>query len=797
MATKSKKWKAAVSFLAFFLGASLFISGTCRVLGMFAGGTGSYVKDAFASDFQDTSEFRETVTGYLEEFLGMAVEGPVSWSSYEGDYYNYGSNNWFGSSVTNVVSDTGTVEALSGLDWDNMSEEERREVEEEIWRNNAGEVTAYQPDYKKAAKRLHESLKNDKNVLYIISWNGSEKFANADDAYFDLKQGKLPDGYNFLLEYADGKVSIQKDGHDVDVYGDGYYEDGRDWYVPGYRNFQADEKTQKAHVTMAVTSHPMPYVRGNYSTSGSEYQNNGLYWAYQRLANQKDRCVSAGISAFAGLVLLIFSFVWHEDKKRGDRFLARITGKVWFELKALLAAAGIGSVLLFLIYFVVYYYRMEGMIAVSEIVIEWGWRLQYGGTFFLLLLVWTAYLLINDARYNGKPWKNSLTGRIAGKIQSQDMRLPFQKRMNRRFFRMMAGILSLTALVLIVMTLIGYEYSSYGSHFLAFQLILSIVLLGGLALILLLFGGRERRALRDMGDLIQQVDAVRAGNLETNLNLPEDSDMQETAEALNDIQRGMNEALKEQMQSERMKVELITNVSHDIKTPLTSIISYAELLSEEDGLPDHVKDYINILNSKSQRLKTIVQDVFEVSKAASGQLPVKREEIDLGKLLRQTMADMQEQINTSSVTIKSQVPEEPVMILADGQRLYRVFQNLLGNALKYSLDGSRVYVTLKANGFAAVTSVQNTSKSELTDDVNFAERFVRGDESRTDGGSGLGLSIAQSFTEACGGSFKIETIADLFVVTVGFEQIGPKETEQEVRNVKKICLPQSAETDPE
>ena len=227
-----------------------------------------------------------------------------------------------------------------------------------------------------------------------------------------------------------------------------------------------------------------------------------------------------------------------------------------------------------------------------------------------------------------------------------------------------------------------------------------------------------------------------------------------------------------------MKVELIANVSHDIKTPLTSIISYVELLGQED-LPEHVKDYIRILESKSQRLKTMVQDVFEVSKAASGQLPVTLEILDLGKLLRQTLADMAEQIDRSAVTVRAEIPEEPVMITADGQRLYRVFQNLVQNALQYSLDGSRVHVSLAADGTTAVASVKNTSREEIARNKDFTERFVRGDDARTDGGSGLGLSIARTFTEACGGRFSVETIADLFVVTVEFaRQAAEEQAEQ-------------------
>ena len=246
------------------------------------------------------------------------------------------------------------------------------------------------------------------------------------------------------------------------------------------------------------------------------------------------------------------------------------------------------------------------------------------------------------------------------------------------------------------------------------------------------------------------------------------NEQSDIAQRVNSIGEGLDAALEESMKSERLKTDLITNVSHDIKTPLTSIISYVELMKQEENLPEEVKDYVRILDIKSQRLKSMVQDVFEISKAASKQLPVNLEDLDLGKLLRQTLADMEEQIEESSVTVKAQIPAEAVMIHADGSRLYRVFQNLLQNALKYSLDGSRVFITLKTDNKTARATVKNISQEEIPSDIDFTERFVRGDESRTDGGSGLGLSIARSFTEACGGVFGIEVDADLFVVTVEF-----------------------------
>ena len=245
-------------------------------------------------------------------------------------------------------------------------------------------------------------------------------------------------------------------------------------------------------------------------------------------------------------------------------------------------------------------------------------------------------------------------------------------------------------------------------------------------------------------------------------------------QAMNRLQSGMENAVQEQMRAERMKTELITNVSHDIKTPLTSIISYVELLKREPDLPPHVMDYIKTISQKADRLNHIVQDVFEVSKAATGNISLDLEDLDIGKLLQQTFGEMEEDLRQSTLAWRVDIPDTPMLVHADGQRLYRVFQNLIRNCDQYALEGSRVYVNLTAQpnpagGGLATVMIRNISRNEITMDADhLTARFVRGDQNRTTEGSGLGLSIAKSFTEACGGRFNVHTDGDLFIVTVQF-----------------------------
>ncbi|OZV10628.1 hypothetical protein CIW83_19060 [Tissierella sp. P1] len=240
-----------------------------------------------------------------------------------------------------------------------------------------------------------------------------------------------------------------------------------------------------------------------------------------------------------------------------------------------------------------------------------------------------------------------------------------------------------------------------------------------------------------------------------------------------EINKGFNESIEEQMRSERMKLDLITNVSHDLKTPLTSIISYIDLLSKEENLSRDAREHVNILIEKSDRLKNIVIDLFDLAKSTSGDINLELEIIDLKKLIEQTLGDMEDDIERTGLQIKTILPEKPVNIVADGKRLYRVFQNIIDNALKYSLKGTRIFIELLVEDDGkAFVNIKNIAGYEM----NFAskeilQRFSRGDQSRTTEGSGLGLSIAESFTNVCGGNFKIDIDGDMFKVIISFETV--------------------------
>lgn len=241
------------------------------------------------------------------------------------------------------------------------------------------------------------------------------------------------------------------------------------------------------------------------------------------------------------------------------------------------------------------------------------------------------------------------------------------------------------------------------------------------------------------------------------------------AESINNVGNGLETALAEQVKSERLKADLITNVSHDIKTPLTSIINYVDLIKRENIQNPKLENYLEILEQKSQRLKTLTEDLVEASKASSGNLKLEITDIHLVELVQQTHGEFEEKFASRHLELVNTFPEQEITIEADGRRLWRVLENLYNNAFKYAMEYSRVYVDIYQEGGNAVFSIKNVSQNPLNIRADeLTERFVRGDVARTTEGSGLGLSIAKSLTQLQKGQFQIYIDGDLFKVLVSF-----------------------------
>ena len=669
MDTRSRSIKPALAFLALFFGVNLLIlalaAGYSAVRALGWHGIG----DAFQSDYQNTADFRRSISQW---------------------FYSFADPDW----------------------------------------------------------REHYQL-SDQNLLYKVTQNGETVAANSDA----LSPDELPEGYNFLLRFDGETVTIRKDGREVDVYGDGYYRGEGQWNLPGYRNIPVPDSYAGLTITMAAAKEPVPYTIMDASLFTADVvTDSGLYSTSDYAARLRLPLVLLVLVPLAaGTVLLLWAVLWHQYKVRADRAIAWFTGKLWLEVKVVLLipfflmCTAAFSCLVSL--YVTRYYPIWLYLSVPAV-------------------LWGGYLYLNDLRYNfGYITAHSLCAFLARLYRDSELSWPAGRRLIRRSaLQFLAAVPFILGCVVVFFLLFAPTQSRPAVFFLLMLLALAGLFLIAVQLWLM---GRNRRTAIDMDALLARIQAAGTGQRPA-APLPEDSDLRAAAEGLDQMEERLRSALAEQMKSEKLKLELITNVSHDLKTPLTSMVSYTELLRQEEGLPGHVRDYILVLCQKTRRLQAMVQDVFDVSKAATGNLPVTIRPLDFSKLLRQTLADLDEDIRASGLTLRAALPDTPVWIMADGDRLYRVFQNLIGNALKYALEGSRIYLTLSMEGDRAAAVLQNTSREELPYGVDFTERFVRGDQSRTDGGSGLGLSIARTFTEACGGSFSIRTQADLFTAAVSF-----------------------------
>ena len=265
------------------------------------------------------------------------------------------------------------------------------------------------------------------------------------------------------------------------------------------------------------------------------------------------------------------------------------------------------------------------------------------------------------------------------------------------------------------------------------------------------------------------IDKIKNGNIEHKIEIKKDLLFDDIVKDINEIGKTINIAVEERLKSERMKNELITNVSHDLKTPLTAIINYISLMKKEDIQPKHLKDYVQVLDKRSQRLKILIEDLFEASKIGSNNIELNLEENDINQLLTQTLVEMEDYINESKLDFIVNTPDKEVYILADGKKTFRVFENIISNILKYSLEKTRVYIDLVESDKKVHISFKNISKYQLNFDPDeITERFTRGDLSRNTEGSGLGLAIAKGLVQAQGGELKVDIIGDLFIVNIDF-----------------------------
>ena len=401
----------------------------------------------------------------------------------------------------------------------------------------------------------------------------------------------------------------------------------------------------------------------------------------------------------------------------------------------------------------IYYNFLES--GLSETSVQVGWAVAVGLVY--LTIMFSVDSILNRLKC-GNIKDTFLTTKIISNIyrRTKDKIITFEMLKNdiftRRFLiRLLAAMASGIAAVVIGI----YTVSLF-------------IIIAAAVIITIAYIFTSLRDLRALNELYDDISRISCGNYMPCIEDKNKVTYGATVK-LNRISDGIQRAVDEQLRSERMKIDLVTNVSHDLKTPLTSVISYVDLLSKEE-LPPEASDYVAVLEQKTARLKSIVSDVFDLAKATSN-TDVNIEKIDAVILVNQVLADMQDKVEKYEREIKTDICAESAFIMAEGKKMYRVVQNIFDNALKYSMSGTRIFAKLYTENGRVRFRVKNTSAYEMNfTPEEITERFTRGDKARTTEGSGLGLSIARSFTEACGGNFSVSIDGDVFIADIDFEK---------------------------
>lgn len=481
-------------------------------------------------------------------------------------------------------------------------------------------------------------------------------------------------------------------------------------------------------------------VDTSYPVVDSITENRDYY--YDFLPGVKGLLLGSILSGLAVLILLIVLTIHTEGLNGFDR------------IKTELAAGGllfIGAVIyICTIYFIDAYDKSAILVGIGV-----GTGAAVINPFFLL-----GYFSLIRRIKAGTLWSNSICGWICCRIADIGKACRTIFRSRSVAFRTMVAAGSILA--------VNWVLASYGSRYQGINVFSFLALcFDGVIVLLLIYNAIARNKI------LQGVRIISSGELEYQIDTDKMSgDNLELADAVNHMGAGLHAAVEIGTKNERLKADLITNVSHDIKTPLTSIINYVDLLKREQITDEKIKGYIEILDNKSQRLKHLTEDLVEASKISSGNIVLNIERINLIELIHQTAGELSEKFEAGNLTLVTNLPDQPVSIAADGRRLYRVLENLYNNVAKYAMQGTRVYADLTLKENMAEFSIKNISAQPLNIKADeLTERFIRGDVSRSTEGSGLGLSIAKNLTEAMDGTFTIYLDGDLFKVIVAFKKL--------------------------
>jgi len=468
----------------------------------------------------------------------------------------------------------------------------------------------------------------------------------------------------------------------------------------------------------------------------------------------KKECIVIAIAAFISLIS--FAYIMKFRKKvfirynndHKEKMTYRLYKKLWLELKLILIP--IDALILFVLF------------DSFEYMIRYG---SHGNKLLYLIGIFISYVISLET-YKTLLKEIDKKG-LKNVIKETSLLYKFYLLIKETFIIRSVGVriavFSVATIVFIFFTALALPmlFEGYrGVYFFLFMIIYIFIYICSMGYFVFKFvGGFNKIVLGahkiSQGDLNYQIEGSSIAVLDV------------LAKDINNMRSGLGNAIQNEVKSERMKTELITNVSHDLKTPLTSIINYVDLIKKGDFTKEEIEDYIKIIDRKSQRLKVLIEDLFEASSAASGEMELNIEKLDIVALLKQSIAEFEEKIKISKLDFRINIPNEKVYVMVDGKRTWRIFENQISNILKYSLDNTRVYINLEESEDRIIIIFKNISAYEIDfNEDEITERFKRGDQSRHTEGSGLGLAISKGLTELQDGIFKIKVDGDLFKVEI-------------------------------
>lgn len=733
MATKSRN-----KLLKLFALALLFIYGICGVFTTVASG-GKYFKNYYQTD-----EFRQELDQFVQ-LLGMfelrdqskeEVKKAITVSAEEIEEHRtqYGD---LASQIANIEEQyRAKIEEAEGGNEDlaNVYRAERDEkiaditenfknddhVRAKIVKEKEEQVDEY---FQSLEEYRHQYLQYKDSFSYYLKETETGKVYTNLDVTEDKPVEELINEQNtHFIQYYPSKDSGYLTGNERSFYGG--YSDDIILEVYGARSFEG--------VIGVPKSKPANNVLASWSED-YEHRQSGML-----------------VFAFTSLVALLLSWFfrrWASIPVELEGKLVYYYGRVPIDVRAILT--GLTSIFILICFFLI-----------SDSILYF----EFGEMFVVMVLA--SFLMIAFLFQVKWMWKQLPNSAGDGQGISQFKQEWKRSLLSRMYHLLKEAFLNRSIGIQMVILLTGVFLLGASTMIIIIQppfvlVVGFLVVIGIFALMALLkFTGY-------LNKIIENTDELAAGRMGADLPVEGRSVLGRLAGNINVLKYGVKQSQNEQAKSERLKTELITNVSHDLRTPLTSIITYSELLKTPDLSEADREAYIEIIDRKSKRLKVLIDDLFEASNMASGNVELVKEQIDLVQLLQQALAEHNETIEKAGLQLRVATPEQAVYAVVDGQKLWRVFDNLIGNILKYSLENTRVYIMLKESEGKAWITFKNVTKYELSENVDeLYERFKRGDESRNTEGSGLGLAIAKSIVDLHQGEMDIEVDGDLFKVKI-------------------------------